>query len=51
MKRSLLHNVLNVLIEQKPGIIPVQLGLVVGLLKKIPLVFALESAVMSYRKH
>ena len=42
-----MHNAFNVLIEQKPGSLPVQLGLVVGLLETIPLVFALESTIIS----
>jgi hypothetical protein len=41
------HNALNALIEQKPGSLSVQLGLVVGLLEAIPLVFALDSTVIS----
>ena len=47
LPRSSLHNALNVLLEQKPGSLPVELGLFVGILEKIPLVFALESALIS----
>ena len=45
--RILVHNAFNVLIEQKLGSLLMQFEIVVGIPKMIPLVFALDSAVIS----